>query len=261
MIRAYNRLILVALAILFWCLPTDLRALTAQEILDQSAKQNLGESFRIALTVKTYKAKKLLSDQILWMMAQIREDGANFFVDFDSPPESKGMRFLLLVQKGKQPQALMYLPATGKSVPLAVDETSADIGGTGLTMDDIQGFMPKGGETAELVKEEAADGRDCYVVRIKLPGESGERLTWISKKNFLVVKSQQIDSAGKVKRTFRVVKFFKTEQGKEFPREEEILIPDKKMRILLRQDSAVFGIEIPDGVMNPETFGTFNWRG
>ena len=100
MIRADTRFFFVVLAILLWCLPTDLRALTAQEILDQSTKQNLGESFRIALTVKTYKAKKLLSDQILWLMAQIRKDGANFFVDFDSPPESKGMRFLLLVRDG-----------------------------------------------------------------------------------------------------------------------------------------------------------------
>jgi hypothetical protein len=74
------------------------------------------------------------------------------------------------------------------------------------------------------------------------------------------VKSQQIDSANNVKRIFRVVEFFKTEDGKEFPREEEILIPDNDIRILLRQDSAVFGIEIPDGVMNPETFGTFNWK-
>ncbi len=261
MIRTYKRDVLAFLAILLWCFPTHVRALTAQEILDQSMKQNLGESFRIALSVKTYKAKKLLSDQVLWLMAQIRQDGANFFVDFDSPPESKGMRFLLLVQEGKEPQALMYLPATGKSVPLAVDEQSADIGGTGLTMDDLQGFMPKGGETSEIVKEESVGGRDCYVIRISLPGETGERLIWISKKDLLVVKSQQTDSAGKVKRIFRVVEFFKTEQGKEFPREEEILIPDKKMRIQLRQDSAVFGIEIPSGVMNPETFGTFNWRG
>ncbi len=37
----------------------------------------------------------------------------------------------------------MYLPATGRTVPLAVDEPSADLGGTGLTMDDIQGFMPQ----------------------------------------------------------------------------------------------------------------------
>jgi hypothetical protein len=253
MIRAHNHFVLIVLSILLWCLPTDLRALTAQEILDQSMKQNWGESFRIAVTVKTYKAKKLLSDQTLWLMAQIKKDGANFFVDLDSRPQSKGMRFLLLMQEGRDPQALMYLPVAGKSVPLAVVEKYAKI--------VIQGMMPKGGETAELIKEEASDGRDCYLIRIKFPGESDERLTWISKKNFLVVKSQQMDSAGKVKWTFRVAQFFKTEQGEEFPREEEIFIPDNKMRILLRQDSAVFGIEIPDGVMNPETFGTFDWKG
>jgi hypothetical protein len=180
MIRAYNHFVLVVLSILLWCLPTDLRALTAQEILDQSMKQNLGQSFRIAATVKTYKAEKLLSDQTLWLMAQIRKDGANFFVDLDSPPQSKGMRILLHVQEGNEPQALMYIPANAKCFPLAVVERFAKISGTSLTMDDIQGFMPKGGETAKLVKEEAVDGRDCYVIRIKFPGESGERLTWVS---------------------------------------------------------------------------------
>jgi len=261
MIRTCKRFFLIIIATMLWCVPTDSCALTAQEILDQGIKQNLGKSFRVALTVKTYKAKRLLSDQVLWLMAQIRENGGNFFVDFDSPPESKGMRFLLRVQEGKEPEAYMYLPATGKSVALAMDEQSADIGGTGLTVDDIQGFMPKGSETSEIVKEESVDNRDCYVIRLTAQGDNSERFIWVSKKDFLIVKSQQINSAGKVKRSFRVVEFFKTEQGKEFPREEEILIPDKKMRILLRQDSAVFGIEIPEAIMNPETFGTFNWRG
>ena len=241
-------------------MPTDLRAVTAQEILDQSVKQNLGESFRISLTIKTYKAKKLLSEQVLWLMAQIRKDGANFFVDFDSPPESKGIRLLLLGQKGKEQQALMYLPTPGKSIPLAVADKFAKIAGSGLTMDDIQAFMSKDGESAELVKEEVVDGRDCYVIRINFPGESGETLKWISKNNFLLIKSQQMDSSGKVKRTFRVVNVFKTEQGNEFPREEETLIPGNNLRILIRQESAVFGIEIPDEVTNPEKFGTFQWK-
>jgi hypothetical protein len=90
MIRSYNYFVLIILSILLWCSPTDLHALTAQEILDQSImKQNLGESFRIAATVKTYKTKKLLSDQTLWLMAQIRKDGANF-VDLTLRRNPKG---------------------------------------------------------------------------------------------------------------------------------------------------------------------------
>lgn len=260
MIRAYKHFVLIVVSILIWCLPTDLRALTAQEILDQSIKQNLGDSFRISLTLRTYKAKRLLSDQELWLMGQIRKDGANFFVDFDSPLETKGIRLLLLDQKGKEQQALMYLPGPGKSIPLAVADKFAKIGGSGLTMDDIQAFLGKDNGTPELVKEEAVDGRDCYLIRIKFPGESGETLKWISKNNFLLIKSEQMDSSGKMKRSFRVVNFFKTEQGNEFPREEEILIPENNLRIIMRQESAVFGIEIPDEVTDPEMFGTFRWK-
>ena len=260
MIHAYNHFPLIVLSILIWCFPTDLCALTAQEILDQSAKQNLCDSFRILLTVKTYKAKKLLSDQVLWLMARPGKDGANFFVDFDSPPESKGIRLLLLGQKGKEQQALMYLHGPDKSIPLAVADKFAKIAGSGLTMDDIQAFIGKDGGTAELVREEAVDGRDCYLIRVKFPGESGETLKWISKNNFLLIQSQQMDSAGKVKRSFRVENFFKTEQGNEFPREEEILIPENNLRILIRQENAVFGIEIPDEVTNHDKFGTFRWK-
>ncbi len=260
MIRAKNHFVIIVLSILLWCLPTDLRALTAQEILDQSMRQNLGESFRISLSVKTYKAKRLLSEQILWLMGQIRADGANFFADFESPPASKGTRLLLLDNKGKEQQALMYLPAPGKSIPLAVADKLAKIGGSGLAMDDIQAFMDKNGEAAELVKEEAVDGRDCYVIRIKFPRESCETIKWISKNNFLLIKSQQTDSSGRVKRSFRTVNFFKTEQGNEFPREEEILIPENNLRIVVRQESAVFGIEIPDEVTDPAKFGAFQWK-
>jgi hypothetical protein len=261
MIRRYTRFTLIFAVLTLWCMPTHLWALTAKEILDQSMKKNLGDSFRIALSVKTFKAKKLLSEQVLWLIAQIKQGSADFFVDFDSPPESKGMRFLLRMKDGQETQALMYLPATGRTVPLAVDEPSADLGGTGLTMDDIQGFMPKAGETAEIVKEETTEGRNCYVIRISFPGEKAQRLVWVSKDDLLLLKSEQLDADGKVKRIFRVAEFFKTDHGKEFPREEEILIPDKNVRIRLRQDSAVFGIEVPEDVMDPEKFGTFNWRG
>lgn len=249
------------LGLIVCSLPFDLPAMTAKEILEQGAKQNLGDSFRISLSVKTFKNNKLLGEHVLWLMAKLGQDSGSFFVDFDSPPESKGLRFLMQMRGGNETHAFMYLPATGKTVPLAIDDPSTDVGGTGLTMDDIQGFVPRAGETATVVREETAEGKDCYVIKIDLPNGEGERLVWVSKNDFFILKSQQLDPQGKVKRTFRVVQFFKTEQGKEFPREEEILIPDRKIRIQVRQDSAVFGIEIPEEVMDPEKFGAYHWKG
>jgi hypothetical protein len=246
--------------ILCLSMPAGTFALAASEVLDEVVKHNFQESFRVVLSIKTDRAKKRVSDHILWLTSRSQKLDTDFFIEFDEPKESKGLRFLIQVRPEKLTAAFMYLPATGKTIPLALDDPSADMGGTGLSMEDIQGFIPKGGESATILKEEKADNHDCYVVKVSLPGEGGERLLWVSKNGFLVVKSQQVDAKGKLKRTFRVAEFFKTEQGREFPREEEITIPDKDTRIRVRQEHSVFGIELPAEIMDPEKFGKFQWR-
>jgi hypothetical protein len=185
---------------------------------------------------------------------------AKFFMDFEEPADSKGLRFLLIVPTGGEPQAFMYLPATQKTLPLATDDPSVDLGGTGLTMDDVQVFVPKGGEKLELLKEEKVQGRDCHVIRVTSPDSKHDRMVWISKEGYLLLRSENRDPSGKVERSFKVTEFFKTAQGKEFPREEEILIPGRGVKIVLRQENAVFDVAIPDEVLDPETFGTFKWK-
>ena len=255
-----NRYLFVLIGLVLLCFPLNLQAMTAHEILEQVFKQNFSDSFRVVLTVKTLKGKKVVSDHVLWLVGKTSQDTNTFFIDFVEPKESKGLRFLFELEPGKEPKAFMYIPAAGKTLPLDVDDPSVDIGATGLTMEDIQGFVPKGGEKETILREEKADGRDCYVISITLPDGKGERLLWVSKTDFLVVKSQQLDAQGKIKRMFRVVEFFKTDKGKEFPREEEVTIPDKGIRIQLRQDNAVFGMALPDEVTDPAKFGTFAWK-
>jgi len=170
------------------------------------------------------------------------------------------LRFLMKVTLGQEPKAFMYLPATGKTLPLAIDDPSVDIGGTGLMTEDIQAFMPSGDDKSEIVKEEKSNGRDCYVISVSRPGEKDQRLIWVTKKDFIVLRSETVNPEGKVLRAMRVVEFFEAAKGKEFPREEEITIPGKDTRILLRQEQAVFGVEIPDEVFDPATFGTFKWK-
>ncbi len=235
-------------------------AITAREILEQSVKQNFSESFRIPLTVKTYKGKKLASESVLWLMGRMRDKGGDFFIDFDQPKESKGLRFLFQMREGEKPKAFMYVPSTGKTLPISMENQSLDLGAAGLTVEDIQGFMPKGGEEESIVKEEKVDGRETYMIRVKLPDNGGRRDLWVSKKDLFVIKSLNYDGQDKLQRTFRVIEFFKTEQGKDFPREEEITVPAKNIKIHVKQDGAVFGAELPDEVLNPETFGTFKWR-
>jgi hypothetical protein len=242
-------------------LPANTFAMTAQEILDQVGKQNFSDNFRVFVTVKAFKGKKAISKHSLWLTVRVNKGNSSFFVDFEEPKESKGLRFLFLEEPGKEPSAFMYLPATDKTVPLAVDDPSVDVGGTGLTTEDLQGFIQKPNSQAELLREEKVDGRDCYVIRIPNAETKGERILWVSKDGFLVLKNQQLDAQGKILRTFKVTEFFKTEKGNEFPRQEEISIPAKKVRIDVRQENAVFGITIPEELMDPDKFGTYKWKG
>ena len=244
-----------------FALPTDILAMTAQEILDQVVKQNFSDNFRGYVTVKTFKGKKLISNHSLWLTVRVENGNSSFFVDFEQPKESKGLRFLFLEETGKEPSAFMYLPATDRTVPLDVDDPSVDVGGTGLTTEDLQGFIQKTSSEAELLREEKVDGRDCYVIRMPNPETKGERLLWISKDGFLVLKNQQLDAQGKILRTFKVTELFKTDQGKEFPRQEEIAVPAKGVHIDIRQENAVFGVEIPEEIMDPDKFGTYQWKG
>lgn len=258
--RRSHFVFLLALSVLIFGLPARCPALTAQEILEDAAKQGLGESFRIALSVKTLKGNKVISTKALWFMGRVEKKQSSVFVEFDQPADTKGLRFLVLVPEGKQPQAFMYLPATKRTLPMATDDPSVDIGGTGLTMGDIQVFVPKGNEKVETVKEEKLDGRECYVIRVTQPDVKGERLLWITKDGLIMLKSQNFGPDGKVERSLKVTELFKTAEGKEFPREEEILIPGRDIKILVRQENAVFGVEIPDELLQPEKFGTFKWR-
>lgn len=258
-IKQKSRFMLVSIFI-FVFLPFSVSAMTAQEILDQIAKKNFGEDFRLVLTIKTFKGKKNVGSHALWLMGKARPDLTSFFLDFEEPEDSKGLRFLLQAPTGKEPKAFMYLPATGKSLPLGMDDPSVDLGGTGLTMEDMQGFVPEGGERLTLLPDEKVQERDCYVIKVSRTEEKAHRVLWVSKSDFIVVKSVSVDAQGKVTRELRVVEMFKTTAGREFPREEVIVIPGKDTRIVVRQEHAVFGIDIPEDVMDPEKFGAFKWK-
>jgi hypothetical protein len=233
---------------------------TAEEILDKAMKENLRESFRVSLQVKTFKGNKQIAAKSIWLMGRIQPAPMGFFLDFEEPADTRGLRFLVLTPAGKSPKAYMYLPATKRTLPLATDDPSVDLGGTGLIMEDVQVFVPHGQDQLALVKEEKFKDRDCYVIKVTRSDGKGERLAWITKQSYQVIKSQNLNAQGKVERTFQVVEFFKAGEGKEFPREEEILIPSRDMRIVVRQENAVFGVEIPDEIMDPETFGSFKWK-
>lgn len=256
-----NILCIIITVFLLTCFSTiGLCGMTADDIVKKVAEQNFKDSFRVALTIETFKGQKSASTQALWISGKLQKDVADFFFDFDEPKESKGLRFLLQIRPNQDPKVYMYLPATEKTLPVVSDDGSFDIGGTGLNTGDILGFVPRAGEKHSIVREEKFDGQDCWVIQTLKTEKKGEHFAWVRKSDFTVVKSEDLDANNKTTRSYRVIKFFKTQDGREFPREEEIKIPKKNTRILVRQDHAVFGIELANELFDPEKFGIFKWK-
>jgi hypothetical protein len=244
------------------CLAPVADALTAREILKESAKNNLFDSFRMGVNVKTFKGDKLLSKHYMWIMGLATPEKTSVLVEFEEPKQAKGIRFLFLYpSQGSNSQdrkGFMYVPATGVTVGLG--GKSSDLGGTGLKMEDFGEVIDSDEATAKILKEEKLGERDCYVIRVKPSNGNPELICWISKKKFLLVKSQQLGRNGKVVREVRALKFFITSTGKEWPRKEEVLVPKKRMRIIAEKVAGVHGIQIPSQLMDQKTFGAYQWR-
>jgi len=252
------RVALPALA-LFWC-AQSVQALTPEEIMDEATQRCFGESFRAVLSVNMERAGKLVSKRVFWLMGRMNKSMAALFLDFQEPEEVKGLRYLVQIPVDKDSSAFMYMPAAGQTLPFEGDSSSVELGGAGFTMDDISVFVRRGNEKLVIEGEEKVGNRDCYVVRASFAKSKGERLLWITKKDFIFVKSQTLDANRKVKRIFKVTELFRTADGRDLPRKEEIIVPETKEKITLTQEHLIFGIATPDELWDPITFGAFRWK-
>lgn len=252
--------VVAVLVVLFPVSSSLSSALTGAEIIEKAQKKQLGESFRASLEIQTFSGNRKTSQHQMWMMGQVEKDSTTVFIDFVEPEDSKGVRILCILRQEKDPEAYMYLPATGQAFPIDVRDPATEIAGTGLTMADFQPLIPEKGDTATLLREENLDGKPSYLIQITKADSGQSRYVWIERDSLHLLRLEEKSKDGKILREMRVVEFFDTLDGKRYPREEEIVLPTKDVRIKIRQENAVFGITIPEELTNPATFGNFKWQ-
>lgn len=250
--------VLIVLAVL--CFPQVLKAITAEEIMDDAARRSFGDSFRAVVSAGTEKAGKLMCERVFWVMGKMDKNQKSFFVDFQEPQQSRGLRYLVLIPADKDSSAFMYMPSVQQTLPLEGDSASFELGGTGLTMADLNVFLRRKGDKVSIVGEEKVGSRDCYVVRASSTASREQRVLWITKNDLVFVKSETLGLNGDARRTCTVTEFFRTQEGHELPRKEVLTVPAEAERIVVTQEHVIFGVMTPDELWDPATFGTFRWR-
>jgi hypothetical protein len=129
-------------------------------------------------------------------------------VRFVSPPDVKGTTSLTIEHSDKDDDLWIYLPALKKVRRLVASNKKDSFVGTDFSYGDVIGYKVEDW-THKMLRSEAVDGADCYVIE-SLPAkpsvmeESGysKRVGWVRKDNFVPVKGEFYGEDGELLRTF-----------------------------------------------------------
>ncbi len=129
---------------------------------------------------------------------------------FMAPADVKGTVSLLIEHSAGDDDMWIYLPAAKKVRRMVSSDKRTSFVGTDFSYGDVIGHRVSEWDY-KLLREEQADGADCYVIEAtpksdKVREDSGysRRLIWIRKDNFFAIKGDMWDEAGEPVKKFHM---------------------------------------------------------
>ena len=183
--------------------------LAADEIVTKSQEAFFyaGESMKanVHMRLISEKGKERIRDMTMLRKNWETEGEQRYFMHFSKPNDVRNMSFMVWKYMDKGDDRWIYVPAIKMVRRIAAKDERSSFVGSDFTYEDVSGRDPNVDEHT-LVREEAIDGRDAYVIK-SIPKEAksaghAERLSWIDKETFLPLKEEYKDKNGAVVRTF-----------------------------------------------------------
>jgi uncharacterized protein len=207
-----NPLPAAAAALLLACLvatPAGAAELTPEVVMQRNfVALKVADSTADAIfTLRNSDGQERVRKTIAWTKLQPNGTDNMRLVRFLSPQDVRSTATLTIENSDRDDDIWIYLPALKKTRRLLASNKKDSFVGTDFSYGDIIGF--KVGEWRHsILREEAVDGAPCFVVE-SLPGSpevqenSGysKRLQWIRKDNFVAMKGEFYDAAGKLLKT------------------------------------------------------------
>lgn len=132
---------------------------------------------------------------------------SKFLVKFTTPNDIRGTSFLQIEHSDGEDDLWIYLPALKKSRRLVANNKKDSFVGSDFSYGDI--LLPKVNLYRHtLLRSEALDGHDCFVVEsvptddtVKSNSGYSKKVTWVRKDNFLETKVDYSDLSGRLLKT------------------------------------------------------------
>ncbi len=176
----------------------------AREARDRIQADTVSTRARMVILDKSGAATERMVDQYSAKVG----DADGTVIIFQKPAGVAGTRFLTLSSPGKPEDRWIFLPSLGKVRRVSAGEGSGSFMGTDFSYDDVS-LMDREADldTYTLVREEALDGKDCWVIEAR-PKDPAYQYScmrmWIDKGNYVSWKLEMYDRKGALVKTLTI---------------------------------------------------------
>lgn len=178
---------------------------SARDIMDKAAIARKLDGSEAVMKM-TIEDKGQTRERKLTMATKLYDGGKTEkrIFRFASPADVKGTGVLVFDYDTKSDDVWIFIPSLRKTRRIVSSQRSQSFMGSEFSYGDLN--IPTLDEfDYTLVKEESANGEDCYVIdatpKDKATAESegySKKTAWVSKKKFAIVKAVYYDLSGKV---------------------------------------------------------------
>jgi hypothetical protein len=230
--------------------------ITAREIMERNffvskLKSLRAESYMTLINDKGQKRERKSAN-----LVKLQANGVDsrFLVKFSSPNDIKGTSFLQIEHSDGDDDLWIYLPALKKSRRLVANNKKDSFVGSDFSYGDI--LLPKVDLYKHtLVRSEAVDGHECFVVEsapasdaVKANSGYSKKVTWVRKDNFLETRVDYFDISGRPLKTQRITEHTQVddEPPSWFALRREMANHQTGHKTILRFEKIESGVVAPD---------------
>lgn len=135
---------------------------------------------------------------------------------FLSPPDVRGVKFLVIENPDGDDTQRIYLPALRRVRRITASSRGDSFMGSTFSYADLQSHDPDKGKHKRLA-DMALNGQDCYVVQTipKDPDDTdyGRLVYWVRKDNFMPIRGEFYNKDGKLWKVLEILKLEKKADG------------------------------------------------
>ncbi|MCF7929073.1 MAG: outer membrane lipoprotein-sorting protein [Spirochaetales bacterium] len=178
-----------------------LPAINGREVIENVEDKPSGDTMHSLVQMTLIDSSGSEKQRLIENWSKESQEGNKSIIVFHKPASVENTRFLTVENPGRDDDQWIYLPALGRVRRIAASEGDSSFMGTDFTYDDMQSRDVEE-STYTLLREERAQGRDCYVVE-SVPKESSDsqysrQVAWVAKEIWVPVRVDFYDKQGEL---------------------------------------------------------------